>query len=113
MFFCVLSVEPPNHLSEQFRPPIPARASDGVKARRSLPVPFPFLQLLICSFVGQRLPLPLVPASQEQLRREAGMFPNAMLWTIPHRPRLRMPAMEALTRIRRVYFEELPSQNSK
>jgi len=67
----------------------------------------------ICSFVGQRLPLPLVPANQEQLRREAGLFPDAMLLTIPHRPKLRMPIIQALSRIRRVYFEELPSQNFK
>jgi len=61
----------------------------------------------MCSFVGQWLPLPLVPANQEQLRRELGLFPGAMLWTMPPRPRLRTPVMqEALSIIRRVYFEE-------
>lgn len=69
---------------------------------------------LVDSHRSLQVPFPFVLANQERLQWEAGLFPIAMLWTIPHRPKFRTPVVqEALWRIRWVYFEELPLQNSK
>jgi len=73
-----------------------------VDSRRTLRVP--------ALFGGQRLPLPLVPANQEQLRREAGLFSGAMSLTIPHRRHCRELGGCIL---KRLYFEERRSQNSE
>ena len=93
MFFCVPGIEPPNHLSGQRRPPIPARPSDGGKGRR-------FMLKSPSTFPVSTIPYVF-------LCRDCYAVDN------PASPQIAAAMQEALSKIRRVYSEELLSQNSK